>query len=200
MKSVRVGLLTTLILLAGAVAATAQTVVITDNINAYKGPSLDSEWAGTVRANTPVQLDHCANNWCLVNYGRQAIWVQQQYVAQSSQPQPPPRPQPQPQPQPNPGWPWPQPPRPTPPVIVDAGACFYSQRDFRGQSVCIDEGDSFNRLRNWDNAIRSVEVFGGARVELCTEPNFRGDCITLRRDAARLPRQLDRRASSLDVY
>jgi hypothetical protein len=116
---------------------------------------------------------------------------------------------PLPQPQPNPGWPWPnnpwpqpQPPRPQPqpPVIDDAGACFYSERNFRGSSFCLDEGESFTRLRNWDNAIRSVEVFGGARVDLCSDSNYRGDCVTLRRDTSRLPGQLDRKASSVDVY
>jgi uncharacterized protein YraI len=210
-KPVRVAFLSALLLVAGAAVAMAQqTVTITANVNAYKGPSLDSTFAGTIRANTPVTLDHCESNFCLVQYGTQSIWVEQQYVAQGAQPQPAPQPQPQPnpgwgwpQPQPDPGWSWPpQPPRPSPPPVVgDApGACFYSERNFRGSSFCVDEGESYNRLRNWDNTIRSVEVFGGAQVDLCSESNYAGNCVTLRRDTSRLPRPLDRNVSSLDVY
>jgi hypothetical protein len=216
MKPLRLGLFSALILFAGAAVAMAQqNVVITADINAYKGPSLDSEFAGTVRANTPVVLDHCESNFCMVYYGRAKIWVQQQYVAQTPkphsepmplpqpQPQPQPQPWPQPQPQPQP-WPWPQPlprPLPPPPIFDDsAGACFYSERNFGGSSFCVDEGDGYSRLRNWDNRIRSVEVFGGASVDLCTDSNYRGNCITLRRDASRLPSQIDRKTSSIDVY
>lgn len=206
MKPLRLGVFSALILLAGtAVGMAQQTVTITADVNAYKGPSTGSEFAGTVRANTPVQLDHCESNFCLVYYGRAAIWVEQQYVAQG-QPAPAPQPLPQPQPQPpNPGWPWPprpQPlPQPEPPVYEDsAGACFYSERNFRGSSFCVDEGDGYSRLRNWDNIIRSVEVFGGAHVDLCTDSNYRGSCITLRRDASRLPGEIDRKTSSIDVY
>ena len=205
MKPVRIGLFSALMVLAGtAVAMAQQTVTITANTNAYKGPGFETGYAGTIRANTPVTLDHCESNFCMVYYGTQTIWVEQQYVAQAPRPQPQPQPQPLPQPQPNPGWPWPQPqpPRPTPPPVVDdaPGACFYSERNFRGTSFCIDEGESFTRLRNWDNMIRSVEVFGGARVDLCSDSNYRGYCVTLRRDTSRLPSELDRRASSIDVY
>lgn len=99
-------------------------------------------------------------------------------------------------------WPWPpQPPQPQPPpVFEEAGACFYSERNFRGTSFCVEEGDGYSRLRNWDNRIRSVEVFGGARVDLCTDANYRGSCVTLRRDASRLPAEIDRKTSSIDVY
>ncbi|WP_332699598.1 peptidase inhibitor family I36 protein [Devosia sp.] len=201
MKPVRIGLFSALLVLAGtAVAMAQQTVTITANIDAYKGPGLEFGYAGTVRANTPVTLDHCESNFCMVYYGTQTIWVEQQYVAQAPQPQP------QPQPQPNPGWPWPQPlpqpPRPAPPPVFDdvPGACFYSERNFRGSSFCVDEGESFARLRNWNNAIRSVEVFGGVRVDLCSDSNYRGNCVTLRRDTSRLPSELDRKASSIDVY
>lgn len=210
MQPLRLGLLSTLILLAGAAVAMAQqTVTITADINAYTGPSFDSGFAGTVRANTPVQLDHCENNFCMVYYGRATIWVEQQYVAQvppgQAAPPPPSAPQPQPQPPPQPlphPWPWPpQPPQPQPPpVFEEAGACFYSERNFRGTSFCVEEGDGYSRLRNWDNRIRSVEVFGGARVDLCTDANYRGSCVTLHRDASRLPAEIDRKTSSIDVY
>ena len=116
---------------------------------------------------------------------------------------PAPLPQPIPAPGPAPVYPWPQPqpPRPPqPPIYQNAGACFFSERNFRGASFCVDAGDSYSRLRNWDKAIRSVQVFGRASVDLCTDYNFYGNCVTVRRDTGRLPAQLDRRASSLEVY
>lgn len=104
----------------------------------------------------------------------------------------------------NPGWPQPpRPPRPQPqpPVYQDAGACFYSDRNMRGQSFCLDQGETMDRLpRGWNDNIRSVEVFGGARVDLCSDQFQYGACITLRSDTPRLPGRLDRQASSVDVY
>lgn len=106
----------------------------------------------------------------------------------------------------NPGWPQPQPPRPPrpqpqPPVYERSGACFYSERDLRGQSFCLDQGQTLDRLpRGWNDNIRSVEVFRGSRVDLCSEQSQYGACITLRSTTMRLPNGIDRQASSIDVY
>lgn len=95
----------------------------------------------------------------------------------------------------------PRPQRPQPPVYEDAQACFYSNTNFRGDSFCVDQGDNFDDLpRSWDDRIRSVEVFGGARVDLCTDEGLSGACASVRTSQSRLPRQLDRDASSLEVY
>lgn len=109
---------------------------------------------------------------------------------------PPPRPLP-----PRDHYPAP-PPRPVtpPPVYRDSGACFYSERNFRGDSFCLDRGDSYDRLPRNLGRIRSVEVFGRARVELCSDSGFYGTCATLRSDASRMPPALDRRVSSVEVY
>jgi hypothetical protein len=198
MKPLRLSLLSVAILLAGAAVAMAQAIVTAD-VNVYGGPGIETGVVGTIPANSPITVDHCENNFCFVYYARSGLWIEQQYIGES----PAPPPQPQPQPPVNPSWPWPQPqPQPLPPPVYDdeAGACFYSERNFRGSSFCVDEGDSYSRLRNWDNKIRSVEVFGGVRVDLCTDSNYRGSCVTLRRDASRLPAELDRKASSIDVY
>ena len=85
-------------------------------------------------------------------------------------------------------------------MAQDAGACFYSERNFGGSSFCLDQGEQLNSFRTWDNRIRSVEVFGGASVDLCTDRNLYGYCATLRSDTARLPGQLDRQASSVELY
>lgn len=119
------------------------------------------------------------------------------------QPQPWPSPFPFPEPQPvPPPQPWPEPqPAPPPPVYDEAsGACFYSERNFGGTRLCLEEGDSYQRLNRWNDRIRSVEVFGGARVDLCSDSNFYGACITLRDSASRLPQGIDRDATSIEVY
>ena len=85
-------------------------------------------------------------------------------------------------------------------MYEDAGACFFSERDFRGSSFCLDEGETLDRLRTWNDSIRSVQVFGGANVDICSDQNLYGTCATLRRDAGRLPFELDRDVSSIDVY
>lgn len=109
---------------------------------------------------------------------------------------------------PRPTYPPIQPPRPQPgwgngngPGIQQAGACFYTERNFGGESFCLNRGETRDRLpRGWDMAIRSVEVFGGVRVDLCSQQNQYGACTTLRSDAPRLVNGLDRNVSSLDVY
>ena len=103
-------------------------------------------------------------------------------------------------PRPNQPDPWV---RPAPPPFVeeDAAACFYSSPNFRGDSFCVDEGESLNRLgRDWDRRIRSVEIFGDAQVDLCSDRNLYGSCVTLRANASRLPGNIDGRAASLEAY
>lgn len=161
---------------------------------------------GTLPSGTYIEGTCYRDNWCQISGGGISGWVIADTVGMNSIAQPQPQPQPQPTPvQPQPVWPWPEPeqprpPRPQPPVYQDAGACFFSERNFRGSSFCVDAGDSFSRLRNWNDTIRSVQVFGGARVDLCSDTDFYGNCATLRADTRRLPSALDRRASSLEVY
>ena len=218
MKILRLGLLAAAALFAGVASVLAAPAVTTADTSAHAGPGSEYDVVGAVAANTPVEVGTCKNNYCEVQgYG----WINQKYLLLQPGPLPPPDPKPpappQPQPQPEPWppiFPWPQPdpwppqpqpepwpqPEPEPPVYENAGACFYSGRNFTGASVCLDEGDSYSRLRNWDNRIRSVEVFGGARVDMCTDANFYGSCVTIRNDTSRLPSAIDRRVTSLEIY
>jgi len=109
----------------------------------------------------------------------------------------PPRPGPGPGPGPQP----PRPPRPQPVPPPVAEACFYAEPNFRGASFCLEEGESMARLpRNWNDRIRSVEVLGGATVDICGDENFYGVCQTLESSRSRIANQLDRRISSVEVY
>ena len=67
--------------------------------------------------------------------------------------------------------------------------------------MCIDQGDGTDRLsRDWDNRIRSVEVYGDVEVDLCTDDALYGECITIRSGQGRLPYSLDGNVSSVSVY
>jgi hypothetical protein len=219
MKSIVLALTTVATLLAGMGSAFAAPAYVVANADVYNGPG--SQYGSTGQIITRgMNIDaYCdGSGWCEMKAynGRLTGWVQQSAVGFNAQPQPQPQPvpnpqpwpQPQPQPQPWPQpqpqpWPQPQPPRPQPvppPVYEEAGACFYSERNFRGSSFCVDQGEEYTRLRAWNDRIRSVEVFGGARVDMCTDPNLFGSCVTLRSDTSRLPSGIDRRASSFEVY
>lgn len=207
MKSIRIGIIAAATaLLVGTLGALAAPYNTTQRVDVYSGPN-SGQITGAVGADQRVDVSTCQQGWCKIQGARGLTgWVAQQFLVevpiQQPQPQDPwpgaQNPWPWPQ-RPHP-WPQPQPPRPQPPIYEQAGACFYSERNFRGSSFCLDEGESLNSFRTWDNRIRSVEVFGGARVDLCSDRNLYGNCITLRSDSSRLPRQLDRRASSVDVY
>lgn len=213
MKSIVLALATVATLLASAGSAFAAPAYATANADVYNGPGSQYGSTGNIITQGMTLDANCdGNGWCMIiaQGGRLTGWVQQGAVGFNApprpQPQPVPNPQPWPQPQPWPNpqpWPQPQPPRPQPvppPVYEEAGACFYSERNFRGRSFCVDQGEEYMRLRDWNDRIRSVEVFGGARVDMCTDANLYGSCVTLRSDTSRLPNGIDRRVSSFEVY
>ncbi|WP_108396586.1 SH3 domain-containing protein [Devosia submarina] len=221
MKSVRLGLVATLSLLASTLGAFAAPATVTAHVNVRSGPGVEYRAVGSVPRNTVVDLGQCRGDWCQISSYGLSGWVSSQYLVDAPLPSPQPQPQPQPPTQPQPNWPqpdWskpgsgrphqgpdrPRPPRPTIPAPVpeqqDAGACFYAERNFGGASFCLEQGEELARFRTWDNRIRSVEVFGGAKVDLCSDRNLYGACVTLRRDTGRLPSDIDRRASSVEVY
>ena len=207
MKSIRLGFAAALTLLGSTISAFAEPATVTAHVNVRSGPGVEYRAVGSVPRNTVVDVGQCRGDWCQISSYGLSGWVSSQYLVDAPLPSPQPQPLPQPLPQPNwpnpgPDRPRPEPPRPTPPVPDEdeAGACFYAQRNFRGESFCLDEGEELARFRTWDNRIRSVEIFGGAQVDLCSDRNLYGDCVTLRRDSRRLPPDIDRRASSVEVY
>lgn len=168
----------------------------TATVEIYSGPGWQyGATGGYMNSGLTVDANCFGRGWCQVTGngpdGAFIGWVEESALAFGGYPPASPRPQPQPpRPQPVP-----------PPTYEDAGACFYSQRNFRGDSFCADAGEEYLRLpRGWTETIRSVEVFGGAKADLCTDGNLYGRCVTLRSDATRLPGGMDRRVRSLEVY
>ena len=210
-------------LLAGVSAANAAPAFANSGAEVRLGPTYDSPTTGFMPKGATMEANCNPQGWCeVIGTGRNntfAGWVEAGTVTFADagmQPAPQPgNPRP-PVPGPNPGGnngpgfsfdfnfgnPGPRPqPVPLPePVYEEAGACFYTGRNYQGASFCVDEGEQYTRLRDWNDVIRSVEVFGGAVVDLCTEPNFYGSCVTVESNVSRLPSGIDRRVSSFEVY
>jgi hypothetical protein len=56
-----------------------------------------------------------------------------------------------------------------------AGACFYRDKDFHGQSFCVERGSSYDSLPpGFNDRITSIRLFGGAEVAIYNDSNFRG--------------------------
>jgi Peptidase inhibitor family I36 len=67
--------------------------------------------------------------------------------------------------------------RPSPRV----GACFFTDRRFRGNRFCVSRGDRLGRLPgNFGDNISSVQIFGRSRVMIFNDRNFTGGSRELR--------------------
>jgi hypothetical protein len=61
------------------------------------------------------------------------------------------------------------------------GACFFTDIRFRGNRFCVRSGDRLPGLPGaFGNRISSIQVFGGARVQVFGQPRFRGANVNLR--------------------
>ncbi len=198
--------------LASVVIATAAPAQITSNVNLRNGPGTNYAVVGVLRGGTQVDVTQCESSWCYVTASGAGGWVSSNYLAGIQQGQPGVtfgfQIGPDGKPTINFGVNQPGQPRPTPvPVPVPepeddiAQACFYTGTNFTGNSFCVEEGDSIPSLgRNWNDRIRSVEVFNGATVDVCRDADYVGVCQTLTRSKTRLASQLDRKVSSVEVY
>jgi hypothetical protein len=79
------------------------------------------------------------------------------------------------------------------------GACFYVNEDFRGQSFCLNSGQSERNVGGrFNDRISSIRVFGRARVTVYTEENYGGRSRNFDRDIQNL-RGLNDRITSIRV-
>lgn len=66
------------------------------------------------------------------------------------------------------------------------GACFYRDRDFRGDYFCMRAGEEYSSLPSMRDDISSVRVFGGARVQVFEDSDFRGSTARFGNDLSDL--------------
>lgn len=219
---IRLLVATLAVLFAGAAPAFADIGQTTTAARIYVSKNVDADVVGVLSRGTQIEGQCYRDGWCQVSGGGLRGWIESADVNMRAVDRPQPQPQPfptpqapgeQPRPQPGSDWPWtfptpqpqPQPlptpqPTPRPPVPASAQACFFSEANFRGSSFCLDRGNSYTRLQTWDNAIRSVQIIGGARVRLCSDQGFVGECANLRTDTSPMPGWLDGTISSVRVY
>ena len=188
-----------------AVAATAVVVflpaayaapgTITSNVNVRSGPGTNYGVIDTVRRGTQVDVQQCQGSWCYIVKSGPDGWVSSTYLTAAGGT--PVNPQ-QPGisfgfstgptgPSFNIGVGQPQPPvvvRPVPePVFGEV--CFYDRTRFRGDSFCLESGDSVRNLGDWADRISSVDNPDGLAVQVCSESSYR-NCRTYTTSASSL--------------
>ena len=69
------------------------------------------------------------------------------------------------------------------PALPRDGACFYRDRNYRGDYFCTDAGQDIAVMPNGMNdAITSIRTFGNVEVTLYKEGRFRGRSVDFRGD------------------
>lgn len=195
-----------------AVAATAAVVflpaayaapgTVTSNVNVRSGPGTNYGVIDTVRRGTQVDVQQCQGSWCYIAKPGPDGWISSSFLsAGGGSPVNPQQPglsfgfstgpggptfnfgvgqQPQVQP------PVIRPPviRPQP-VPVATEVCFYDRTRFRGDSFCMESGDSIRNLGNWADRISSIDNPDGLDVQVCSENSYRS-CRTYSTSASSL--------------
>lgn len=188
-----------------AVAATAAVVflpaayaapgTVTSNVNVRSGPGTNYGVVDTVRSGTQVDVQQCQGSFCYIAKPGPDGWISSNYISTGGR-----GPSQQPQ-QPGislniPGGPQitiggggNQNPPPRPPVVEQpdyAGeVCFYDRTRFRGESQCLESGDSVRNLGDFADTISSIDNPDGMNVQVCSEANFR-NCRTYTTSASSL--------------
>jgi hypothetical protein len=62
------------------------------------------------------------------------------------------------------------------------GACFYTGANFSGDYFCMRRGESRPSLGGYGDRISSIRIFGGARVTVFNDRNFRNGQDSTGRD------------------
>ncbi len=79
------------------------------------------------------------------------------------------------------------------------GACFYVDADFRGESFCLNAGQSLQNVGNrYNDQISSIRIFGNAIVTVFDDENFRGADRTYNRSVPNLG-DFNDRITSIEV-
>lgn len=180
-------------------AAQAAPGYATANVNVRSGPGTNYAVVDTLVRNQQVDVQQCQGNWCYVVKPGRHGWVSASYLAPSAPQQPAPPPS-QPNNQPNFGFGFSigpdgpsfgfgfgtgnqRPPftQPQPPVQQ---ACFYSDIQYRGQSFCLERGQSYN-LGQFSSGIGSIRNQAGLNVQVCSRFGF-NNCRTYTTNAGNL--------------
>ena len=83
---------------------------------------------------------------------------------------------------------------------ADPRACFFVDANNEGESVCVAKGSAEPSLAApLNDAISSISIRGGASVTVCTEADFKGECVTFTETQTGLDGDYDNSISSYKV-
>lgn len=151
----------------------------------YGGPGTRYDEIGTVEANVRVRVERCTQRWCKIRAESGRGWISLDHISFGQAPD---------------GW------LRGPEFGIQRGGsgqvCFYSGRNFTGDSFCADSGRVFRDLAlvGHDNTIGSVEVGSGVSAIVCRDSNFRSYCEVVAVSKGRLDGLLTNSISSIRVY
>jgi len=80
-------------------------------------------------------------------------------------------------------------PRGRQPDFVNDRVCVFEQSNYRGRSECWNAGETvrdLERVRGWNDRIRSIRVFGRTRLVVYRDASFRGEYLVVDRDISDL--------------
>lgn len=177
-------------------AAQAAPGTVTSNVNVRSGPGTQYQVVDTARRGQQVDVQRCEGTWCYIVKPGPDGWVSANYLNASGRPVNPTQPGLSfgftiggpngpsvnigvgngNNPPPNNNQ---RPPRPpvTQPEPSYGEVCFYDRTRLRGDSFCMDEGESIRDLRSWTDRISSFDNPDGLSVQVCSDVNFR-NCRT----------------------
>ena len=152
---------TALVLLPTMASAAPATATDSVNVRATPGGAVVSK----LQAGESVEVSQCQGSWCYVSHPGPDGWVSAQYLAGVNQ-------------QPGVSFGFSIGPNGKPNVSVGVGTpppvadeaddedvsevCFYDRSRMRGQSFCLEEGETTNNLRGWAERISSPASAGAA--------------------------------------
>ena len=83
--------------------------------------------------------------------------------------------------------------------LPNAGACFYEDRDFRGQYFCVQPGERLGALpRDMGDKISSMRLLGAHEVTVFRDSNWHGRSVSMSRSGAAVITSQDAPPSTVD--
>lgn len=148
----------------------------------FDGPGNAYDVVGELGDETRIRVDRCTYRWCQVHAGGQRGWVARDNVTFGQEPRGP---------------------LTGPRLDYPAGGtvCFYTGRNFTGDSQCAAPGTVVHDLKLFgiDNAYASVTT-GGGSVTVCRDRDFSSYCERIVEDQASMHGFLARNVSSYRVW
>ena len=148
----------------------------------FEGPGTAYDVVGELGGETRIRVDRCAPRWCLVRGDGQRGWVSRDNVGFGQEPRGP---------------------FTGPRLNYPSGGtvCFYTGRNFSGDSFCARPGMVVRDLLlyNRDNAYASVTT-GGGSVTVCRDRDFSNYCERIIADQPTMNGFLSRNMSSFRVW